>query len=356
MTPPTPLLTAAGELAARFPAPAALRPSLSLAGQGQFAADFVRARDRVEADHYAEVDRAVAPGERSRRFLAALLAPVLARPVRDPEHFYETFGRLMRWAWLSVSVGIYDDAIGAVPDAARRLHAAQVNTVDLAWRAAVSALPPDGTIVEIGTGRGNSVARLAQLFPRARIVSITVSPEQATIARRTVAEMGLTGVEIRCGDLFDPAVTRDLVGQAAAVGAIEVTGHFPPALKARGIAVMARLLTRGGSLSLLDSATPEPLPGPLEAYYRNQSWYFGKRDDYLKAFAEAGAPAVAYVDHSRATLPTFVDTTTVLRRHRDRLRAEFGGLMALVWPELPRAVYLPTVRRIQYAHIVGIRA
>jgi len=130
---------------------------------------------------------------------------------------------------LSISIGVYDSEIHAVPDTARRLILAQVNTVDTTWRPAVSRLADlggKGLIVEVGTGRGNSVARLATLLPEARIVSITISPEQHEIVRELVRELGLTNVEVRRGDIFDPTVTADLVGQADAVGAIEVILHF----------------------------------------------------------------------------------------------------------------------------------
>jgi cyclopropane fatty-acyl-phospholipid synthase-like methyltransferase len=334
--------------------PVTFEDRLSLDEKRNFARSFVAARDAVEGDYYAGIDKTVSAQQRTRRFLGALIDPAIGRSVRDVEAFYQTFGRLMRWAWLSVSVGIYSPEIGALDDVAQRLHIAQVNTVDTAWRLAYALQKPQ-LIVEIGTGRGNSIARLAQLFPQAQIVSITISPEQCEISRQLMQTLGVTNVEVRLGDLFDEGVTADLVGAADAVTAIEVTGHFAHERKAQGIGFMARLLKPGAPLSLLDSSLRKPLPPMLVNYYTNQKWYFGTREVYLGALQAAGLTPIAYIDYAQDTLQTFIDTTTVLRRHRARLREEFGGFMALVWPELPHTVYLSTVKMLDYVHIVGVK-
>ncbi|MCB9453982.1 MAG: class I SAM-dependent methyltransferase [Anaerolineaceae bacterium] len=349
------LLTPLPEFDQQFPLNPRIDAAWSLPQKDEFARQFVAARDVVEAVYYTEADRNTTAGARTRKFLGALFNPIIGRPVKDAEHFYETFGRLMRQAWLSVSVGIYDDAIRAIPEAATRLHTSQVNTIDLAWRPTASTIPDDGLIVEVGTGRGNSVARLAQLFPQARIVTITISPEQKTIAEQVIAQMGITNVEIRQGDIFDPAVTDDLVGQADAVGVIEVTGHFPHEHKAEGIGMFARMLKPGATLSLLDSALRQPLNKFLENFYTNQSWYFGTREGYFTAFDAAGVTPVSYLKHSDNVLDTFTDTTTVLRRYRADLRRDFGAIMGLFWPELPGTVYLSTIKQIDYVQIVGVK-
>jgi cyclopropane fatty-acyl-phospholipid synthase-like methyltransferase len=338
-----------------YPIPASLANHLSIEGKRAFAEDFVRVRDEVETEYYAEVDRVVSGATRTRQFLGALFRPAIGRKVKDAEQFYQTYGRLMRWAWLSISIGIYDDGIHAITDPAGRLHTAQVNTVDTAWQAALACAPEDGLFVEVGTGRGNSIARLAQLRPRARVISITISPEQAQIAGKIAQKLGASNVEIRRGDIFDPAVTQDLQGQADAVTAIEVTGHFPHDMKAKGIAMLAAMLKAGAPLTLMDSALPKPINPMLESYYTNQSWYFGKREMYLNGYEAASVTPTGYLDYSQNTLQTFIDSTTVLRAHRPQLRQEFGFIMAAMWPELPKAVYLPTVKQIEYAHVVGVK-
>jgi SAM-dependent methyltransferase len=349
------LITQTNAFQDRFPLPTHLQPQLTAANKQAFAQRFVQVRDEVERHYYADADNHTSAGTRTRRFLGALINPIIGRPVNDAEHFYQTFGRLMRWAWLSISVGIYDDDITAVPEPDRRLHTAQVNTVDIAWRPTISRQPEDGLIVEVGTGRGNSIARLAQLFPRARIVSITISPEQASIAQQIIQQMGVTNVEVRLGNIFDRSVSRDLLGQADAVSAIEVTGHFHYDRKAEGIGIFASLLKPGAPLSVLDAALAKPLSPFMMRYYENQSWYFGSRDGYLTAFETAGVQPISYVDYSQAVIPTFPDTTVVLRQHRAQLRREFGRAMALVWPELPGSVYLRTMKNTNYVHVVGIK-
>jgi cyclopropane fatty-acyl-phospholipid synthase-like methyltransferase len=352
------LIDDATELAARFPLPPALARSDTLAGRQAFADAFIAARDKVEADYYAVADQRSSPGARSRRFLASTLKPVIGRPIGDVEQFYQTYGRLVRWAWLSISIGVYDAEIHAVPDTARRLILAQVNTVDTTWRPAVSRLADlggKGLIVEVGTGRGNSVARLATLLPEARIVSITISPEQHEIVRELVRELGLTNVEVRRGDIFDPSVTADLVGQADAVGAIEVILHFRPPGKVVGMRTMAGLLRPGGVLCVMDSAVAKPLGAFAERFYANQSIYFGRRDEYFRLFDQARLLPVGYVDHSPNMAQTFKDTTRVLRTYRPQLKQEFGWIMSRLWPEVPGGLYVPTLRNLRYVHVVGAR-
>ncbi len=346
------------EFTTRFPFPAQRQEFFTPEGQTAFARQFVAARDAAENSYYHEHDRTVTPRMRSSKFLRALIKPAINQPVKDAQEFYETFGRLMRWAWLSVSVGVYNEPIQTINDPALRLHTAQVNTIDIAWQAAFSQIDyadKNKLIVEVGTGRGNSVARLASLFPHARIVSITISPEQAHIAQQTVTNLGFNNVEIRRGDIFDPTITQDLIGQADAVAAIEVTGHFPDERKAEGIGRFAQLLKSGATLALLDTALNKPLPGFMRRYYSNQSWYFGTREGYLNALAQANVSPISYIDYGPSTLQTFSDTTRVLRKHRSSLQHEFGRLLSTVWPELPGTVYSRTMRNVAYLHIVGIK-
>jgi SAM-dependent methyltransferase len=348
-------LTRANELAAEFPFPVHLSEHLSLAGQIRFARRFVAARDAVEEAFYAGMDAAIPARRRIRTFLGAMVRPAIGKAVRDPAEFYQTYGRLMRRAWLSLSLGIYTDEIDRIAEPSTRLHAAQVNTVDVAWRPALARVPADGLLVEVGTGRGNSVARIAQLAPGARMVSITISPEQAAIARGVAARLGADRAETRLGDILDGSVSRDLWGRADAVTAIEVTGHLTPEQKGPGIAMLARLLRPGGVLSIVDTTLVRPLHPWLERYFANQSWYFGRRTAYLDALADTEVEPIGYVDHSARMRRTFVDSTIVLRAHRGSLTREFGRLVGTVWPELPRRVYLPTAASIAYVHIVAVR-
>jgi cyclopropane fatty-acyl-phospholipid synthase-like methyltransferase len=345
-------------LKAQFPLPPELQHQCSLAGRKSFAAAFTATRDRVENGYSALADAKTTPGSRSRKFLGAMVNPIVGKPMRDAEQFYQTFGRLMRGAWLSISAGLYDEEIQAVADVAQRLILAQVNTVDQTWLPAVSRIAAaggKGLIVEIGTGRGNSIARLATLLPETRIVSFTISPEQHEIATAVAQEMGLRNVEVRLGDIFDPAMSADLVGQADAVGAIEVVLHFPTDRKVSGMTLMARLLKPGAPLCVLDSAIARPLSSFAGRYYANQSIYFGLREQYLELFEQAGLSGTAYVDHTPDMNQTFKESTVVLRRLRAQLRREFGLVMSLLWPEVPGTVYVKTLKNVRYVQVVGVR-
>lgn len=344
---------------ARFPLPAALEARYTLPGKQEFLERFLPSRDAVEAAYYALADQQSTPSERTRRFLGAMLNPMLGKPMRDAEHFYQTFGRLMRWGWLSISLGLYDDSIQSVADPARRLLLAQVHTVDTNWRPAVSHIAQAhggrGLLVEVGTGRGNSVARLATLLPGTRIVSLTISPEQHELVTRLVGELGLKNVEIRRGDLFDAALTEDLVGQADAVGAIEVVLHFPAELKLEGMQRMARLLKPGAPLCLIDTSIAQPLSPFAERYYANQSIYFGLKEQYFQLFEQAGLTPAGYVDYSPDMHQTFAESTEVMRRFRPQLQREFGRVMSWLWPEVPGTVYARTLKNLRYVHVVGIK-
>jgi cyclopropane fatty-acyl-phospholipid synthase-like methyltransferase len=354
-----PLITERAAFRARFPLPPELEARSALAGKQEFVRSFVAARDAIEAAYYAIADQRSTPGTRTRRFLGAMLNPMLGKPMRDVEHFYQTFGRLMRLAWLSISAGLYDDALQGVQDTAQRLLLAQVHTVDTNWRPAVSHIASTrqgrGLIVEVGTGRGNSVARLGMLLPDTRIVSITISPEQHELVTGLVRELGLKNVEIRRGDLFDPSVTEDLVGQADAVGAIEVVLHFPAARKLEGMQRMTRLLKPGAPLCLIDSAIERPLSAFSERYYANQSIYFGLREQYFQLFEQAALTPVSYVDYTPDMNQSFKETTQVLRQMRPRLQQEFGRLMSWLWPEVPGTVYVRTLTNVRYVHAVGLK-
>ncbi|MEP7286009.1 MAG: class I SAM-dependent methyltransferase [Chloroflexota bacterium] len=352
------LITDRAAFKANFRLPPDLEARYAIQGQRAFAQTFIAARDKVENVYYALADEQTTPAARTRKFLGAMLDPILGKPMSDAEQFYQTFGRLMRSAWLSISVGLYDEEIQHIEDVAQRLIIAQVNTVDINWRPAVSHIAntsKGGLIVEVGTGRGNSIARLATLLPDTRIVSVTISPEQREIVQGIVTEMGLSNVEIRLGDIFDPSVTEDLVGQADAVGAIEVILHFPTNRKVEGMRMMTRLLKPTAPLCIIDSAIDKPLSAFSEKYYANQSIYFGQREQYMEVFKAAQLTPTCYVDYTPEMNQAFKETTQILRRFRPQLAKEFGSLMSWLWPEVPGTVYVSTLKNIRYVHVVGVK-
>jgi protein-L-isoaspartate(D-aspartate) O-methyltransferase len=65
----------------------------------------------------------------------------------------------------------------------------------------LAAVSPSSIVLEIGAGSGYQAAVLAQLARR--VYSIEIVPELARRAASTVAELGYTNVEIRCGDGYE---------------------------------------------------------------------------------------------------------------------------------------------------------
>ncbi len=355
----TQLITDRHEFASHFPVPADIEALYAVEGKKAFADAFIAVRDQVEDAFYAQADQTTRPSERTKKFLGAMVNPVIGKPMRDVEHFYQTFGRLMRWAWLSISVGLYDESIQRIEEVGERLIVAQVNNVDINWRPAVSHITQNlggrGLIVEVGTGRGNSLIRLATMLPQTRIVSLTISPEQHAIVSEIVKRMGLTNVEVRLGDLFDPTMTEDLVGQADAAGAIEVVLHFPPDRKLAGMQMLTRLLKHGSPLCIVDSAIANPMGAFAERYYANQSIYFGLREQYFALFENADLTPVAYVDYTPDMNQAFKESSVVLRRFREALARDFGWLMGRLWPEVPGRLYIKTLKNVRYVHAVGVK-
>ncbi|MCP2273916.1 SAM-dependent methyltransferase [Actinokineospora diospyrosa] len=326
-----------------------------LEGQMVFARTFVEVRDLVEDKYYAGLSRRYSAGQLRRRYVLSMVKPLLGRALDSPVEFYDTWGRLMRHAWLSLSFGLYDAEHRALPDPATRLAAAQVNTVDLAWEPAMAIAPGRPLLVDVGTGRGNSVARLALAHPGARLVTLTLSPEQAEITRRITTRLGIADrVDIRVADVLDPAATADLVGRADGVTAIEVAGHFPADRTVEGFQAMAALLKPGAPLTLMDPvlARPATLLHDFAALY---TWRFRPATDYQDALRAAGLTRLTLTDFTDAYRPTWGDTGTVLAARMDRLRAEFGTVLAHTWQRIFQHQAWPLGRTVHYARMTGYR-
>lgn len=329
---------------------------LSTEGQMAFVDYFVEARDRVEDRYYAEVDGDTTAHQRAMTLLGGFVKPLLGMQIANPQQFYSFLGRLTRWAWLSTSLGIYNDEINAIADPARRLLTAHVNTVDIAWDAAIRQqikAETGGLLVEVGTGRGNSIIRLAYLLPQTKVVSITITPEQADISTALAKDLGADNVEVRLGDIFDPDITKDLVGKADAVTAIEVNGHFTHERKTEGMCIMGQMLKTGAPLSLVDLSVPKPTTGFRMHYAESNTWYHPTTQQYLAAIEAAGVRLEKYVKYTPSMIQSFLDTQLSMRSHRARLRQEFGAVVAAIWPEVMGTAYLWSSRIADYGHFQG---
>lgn len=326
-----------------------------VADQLAFARVFINARDAVEEEYYTDLARRHSPADLRRQYLTSMAKPLVGRALGGPVEFYDTWGRIMRHAWLSLSFGVYDARHRALPDPVTRLAAAQVNTVDLAWEPALAMAPAEPLLVDVGTGRGNSAARLALAHPAARVVTLTLSPEQAEIARRITTRLGVADrVEVRVADVLDPAATADLVGQADGVTAIEVVGHFPPDRAADGVRTMAALLKPGAPLTLMEPVLNRP--GSLVHDFAGLfTWRFRPATDYCDALRTAGLNGLRLTDLTKAYWPSWRDTGAVMAARLDRLRAEFGPVLAHTWQRIFQYQAWPLGRTVHYARMTGYR-
>lgn len=331
----------------------------SLDSQLSFLEEFIQSRDVVEGKYYAKTDSQLTDSGRMWRFLQAMINPLIGRPVRDAEDFYATYGRLMHHCWLSLSLGIYNEQVQCLESPIQRLHCAQVNTVDITWHPLVQqiqAIYPEGggILLEVGSGRGNSIARVAQQLKNTRIITITISPEQQEIVQAVAEEMMLPNVEVRLGNILDPALTADLRGQVDGVGSIEVICHLQGQQKWDGIKLMADLLKPGGRLSIVDGEVTGKLSQFLHNYYANQSCYLNGCEDVVHAFENAQIKLEHRHNYIDGVFPTFADSTLVLKEKRDILKKEFGSIVSWLWPQVPQ-IYSSTMREMGYMHSWGTR-
>lgn len=130
------------------------------------------------------------------------------------------------------------------------------------------------TVVDLCTGSGALAAAVADELPAADVVALEVDPAAADLAARNVAAAGHPGapgrVEVRRGDVTDPAVLADLRGVDAVVSN---PPYIPPGARPRDAEVWAhdpeRALYGGGvdgldaPRAVLDRAAEMLRPGGL---------------------------------------------------------------------------------------------
>jgi cyclopropane-fatty-acyl-phospholipid synthase len=125
------------------------------------------------------------------------------------------------------------------------------------------ALGPGDHVLEIGCGWG-SFALLAAGEYGARVTGLTISEQQAALARERAAAAGLTGrVEIRLQDY------RTLEGQFTKIASIEMLEAIGHAQYPAFFAACDRLLAPGGRACVQTIAIPD---GRYERYRRHDDW------------------------------------------------------------------------------------
>ena len=126
-----------------------------------------------------------------------------------------------------------------------------------------AAIRPGDHVLEIGCGWGGFAAFAASELD-CRVTGITLSEEQAVVARRRIAEGGLGDrVEIRVVDYRDVAGSFDAV---VSIEMLEAVGHrFLDAF----FAACDRLLTPGGRMALQTITIPDQV---YDRYRRGTDW------------------------------------------------------------------------------------
>ncbi|HWL48220.1 MAG TPA: metalloregulator ArsR/SmtB family transcription factor [Sphingomonadaceae bacterium] len=139
----------------------------------------------------------------------------------------------------------YFEAHAAEWDAIRSLHVAE-SEVEAAIALALGGAPI-GRLVDIGTGTG----RMIELFgvDAESALGIDRSPGMLRMARSKLAQAGLTGVELRQGDMY----ALPLATGSADVVILHQVLHYAQQ-PAAAIAEAARLLAPGGRLLIVDFA------------------------------------------------------------------------------------------------------
>jgi cyclopropane-fatty-acyl-phospholipid synthase len=264
--------------------PDALRRVLAAPNELGLGRAFVAGEIDVEGDLYAALaatplglDHAVPRGlaDSARSAVAGLRAAaalgVLGRPPKPPPEEARVGGRLHSKRRDAAAIAhhydvgndfyrlvlgptlVYSCAYFEQPDAT--LEEAQTAKLDLVCRKL--ALEPGMRLLDVGCGWGSLVIHAALAYG-VRAVGITLSREQAVLARERVADHGLAGrVEIRVQDYRD--VTDGPYDAVASVGMAEHVGRANLVTYARDLFA---LLRPGGRL-LNHAISRRPGPTPL---------------------------------------------------------------------------------------------
>jgi SAM-dependent methyltransferase len=117
------------------------------------------------------------------------------------------------------------------------------------WRlVAQAAVPPGGTVLDVGSGTGEVALRVARTIPSATVTGVDPDAELVALARRKAADAGVAAT-------FEVGYAQHL---PAADGSVDrvlsslMFHHLPADAKPAMLAEVLRVLAPGGSLHLLD--------------------------------------------------------------------------------------------------------
>jgi cyclopropane fatty-acyl-phospholipid synthase-like methyltransferase len=129
-------------------------------------------------------------------------------------------------------------------------------------------VPVDGTVLDLGCGIGGTARMLARMYPKLRVIGVTISARQTEIARARSDAAGLSDrLTFFTDDFTDLRTVRERVDAAVS---IESACHAPDPDKADVIREAARLVKPGGRLVVADGfrTSSQPLYPALDRAYR----------------------------------------------------------------------------------------
>jgi len=124
-------------------------------------------------------------------------------------------------------------------------------------RDVVAVTPPDGHVLDVGTGPGRLLVEIARARPDVRATGVDVEPDMVAFAERAAHEEGIASrVRVVVADVGSLPVEPASVDVAVAT----LTAHHWPDV-AVGVHELARVLRPGGALLVVDfrSAVDRPL-------------------------------------------------------------------------------------------------
>ena len=128
-------------------------------------------------------------------------------------------------------------------------------------------VPADGTILDLGCGIGGTARMLARMYPRIKMIGVTISARQVEIAQARSEAAGLSDrLTFFTDDFTDLQTVHQRVDAALS---IESACHAPDPDKVDVIQEAARLVKPGGRLVVADGfrTSSRPLYPPLDRIY-----------------------------------------------------------------------------------------
>jgi tRNA (cmo5U34)-methyltransferase len=182
------------------------------------------------------------------------------------------------------------------------------------------------TILDLGAGSGQLEALLLRAVPDARIVVVDSSPAMLAIAKERLAAVR-ERVSFVAGDFAEPERIALPPGDYGIALLIQTLHHVPDDRKRLALALLARLLSPGGLLILVDRLTLAE--GELRSVHGSM-WNWLER----RAAVKSGWSA----DDLFRRIANKEDHTASLERHLSMLR-EAGFVATCLQLELNRAVF-----------------